>query len=108
MKKKNTLKIGASVGLFSVLISRVLSERYGNDARIMIGGISVIIGIGIILFMLCMKEYVIALLLLGIMLPGIIAVIGVWLENGYIVATGVILIFIIMPIIIKIAPKYRK
>ncbi len=96
MKKKNTLKIGASVGLFSVLISRVLSERYGNDARIMIGGISVIIGIGIILFMLCMKEYVIALLLLGIMLPGIIAVIGV------------ILIFIIMPIIIKIAPKYRK
>jgi len=108
MKKKNTLKIGASVGLFSVLISSVLSERYGNDARIMIGGISVIIGISIILFMLCMKEYVVALILLAMMLPIVIGFIGLYLDKSYLMDIGIISIFIIMPIIIKIAPKYRK
>lgn len=108
MKKKDTLKIGASVGLFSLLIIRALSEKYGNNARIMIGGISVIIGICIILFILCMKKYVLALLSLGVMLLGIIGFIGMLLDNIYIVGAGIVLVFIIMPIIIKIAPKYRK
>jgi len=101
-------KIGAAVGLFNILIIRALSEKYGNDIRIMIGGISVIIGISIILFMLCMKEYVVALILLAMMLPGIIAVIGVWLDNIYIMGSGIVLLFIIGPILIKIIPKYRK
>jgi len=83
MKKKDTLKIGASVGLFSLLIIRALSEKYGNNARIMIGGISVIIGICIILFILCMKKYVLALLSLGVMLLGIIGFIGMLLDNIY-------------------------
>lgn len=108
MNKKNMPKIGAAVGLFNILIIRALSEKYGNDIRIMIGGISVIIGISIILFMLCMKEYVVALILLAMMLPGIIAVIGVWLDNIYIMGSGIVLLFIIGPILIKIIPKYRK
>ena len=108
MNKKNIPKMGAAVGLFSILIIRALSEKYGNNARIMIGGISVIIVIGIILFMLCMKEYVLALLLLGMMLPCIIAFIGVLLDNIYIAGAGIVLLFIIIPIIVKIAPKYKK
>jgi len=108
MNKKDIPKMGALIGLFSILIIRALSEKYGNNARIMIGGILVIIGIGMILFVLCMKKYSLALLLLGVMLPSIIAFIGVLLDNIYIAGVGIVLIFIIMPIIAKIAPKYKK
>lgn len=108
MKKKNTLKIGASVGLFSVLISRVLSERYGNDARIMISGIAVTIGIVIVSFLFFMKQYVTGVILAIMFLPVVIGFIGLYLDKSYLVNIGIILIFIIMPIIIKIAPKYRK
>lgn len=108
MKKKNIPKIGASVGLFGVLMSRALSEKYGNNIRIMIVGISVIILISILLFTLSMKEYILVLLLLGMILPAIIIFIGLWLDNIYIAGAGIVLVFIIMPIIAKIAPKYKK
>jgi ABC-type multidrug transport system permease subunit len=108
MKKKNIPKIGASVGLFGVLMSRALSEKYGNNIRIMILGIAVLICITSILFVFCMKDYVLALLLLAMITPLIIAFIGLCLDNIYIGGVGIALIFIIMPIIIKIVPKYRK
>ncbi|WP_346878576.1 hypothetical protein [Clostridium sp. UBA7791] len=108
MNKKNMPKIGATVGLFNILIIRALSEKYGNDIRIMIGGISVIIGISIILFMLCMKEYVVALILLAMMLPIVIGFIGLYLEKSYLMDIGIISLLIIIPILIKIIPKYRK
>jgi len=108
MKKKNIPKIGASVGLFGVLMSRALSEKYGNDIRIMISGIAVLICIISILFVFCMKYYALALMLLAMMTPLILGFIGLYLDKSYLMDIGIISIFIIIPIIVKIAPKYKK
>jgi len=108
VEKKNITRIGASVGLFSVLLSRALSEKYGNDIRIMISGIAVTIGIVIVSFLFFMKQYVTGVILAIMFLPVVIGFIGLYLDKSYLVNIGIILIFIIMPIIIKIAPKYRK
>ncbi len=108
MEKKNITRIGASVGLLGVLLSRALSEKYGNDIRIMISGIAVTIGIVIVSFLFFMKQYVTGVILAMMFLPVVIGFIGLYLDKSYLVNIGIILIFIIMPIIIKIAPKYRK
>lgn len=108
MNKKNMAKIGATVGLFNILIIRALSEKYGNDIRIMIAGIAVIMGIIIVLFLLFMKQYFAGVILAIMFLPVAIGFIGLYLDKSYLMDISIISILIIMPIIINIAPKYRK
>ena len=54
------------------------------------------------------KKYLAALGSLSMVLPLVLMTLGIYLDNIYLAALGLVLMFVLIPIMIKILPKYKK
>jgi len=100
------------IGIFGVLfgriLNRVLSNYFGNKGSNIAFAISGAIVLCVILILVIKKYYIAAVLSVIAFIPLIVAGIGLYLNNMNIVGFGILLIFIIYPITIKVIKKnYR-
>lgn len=111
MDNKNKYWMGL-VGIIGVLfgriLNRVLGDKFGgNGTFIMMASVLTIIFIGI-MALIVMKHYIGAVISFVMTLPVIIMGIGVYMSNIDIIGLGLLLLFfIIMPILIKIIPRFK-
>lgn len=107
MKKKMT-SIGIIAVLLGIFISRILTARYGNNGRVIVASIALGISVCALLFIALKKMYTEAIVLLFLVLPAVVVFVGICKDNIFITAAGLLLVCIVIPIIIKIAPRYLK
>lgn len=105
MQKKMTI-LGVIAVLLGIYISRILTNRYGNDGRVIIASIALGISILALLIMVLKKKYIEAIAVLSMILPGIMIFIGIYKDSILLTAAGLLLVFITIPIMIKVLPKY--
>ncbi|MBM7868547.1 UDP-N-acetylmuramyl pentapeptide phosphotransferase/UDP-N-acetylglucosamine-1-phosphate transferase [Clostridium pascui] len=91
--KKIMPVLGAIFTLMSIVFTRYIVSKYGENSRIIIMavavGISIIGFIGIILS----KKYLAALWVSLILIPLVVMTIGIYLDNIYIFYRGFIIIY---------------
>lgn len=93
--------------LFGIVLSRFMVDKYGEDSRIlMMFGLS-LVALVLVLIIVYKRKYFEALLMLFIILPVIVMTIGMYIDNIYFASVGFVLIFIIAPIMVKIASKKK-
>jgi len=107
MKKKMS-SIGILGVFFGIFMNRILTARYGNNGSIILASIALTIVVISMLILVAMKKYMVALLSLFMVLPGIIMLIGIIIDNLYLGGIGLILLFVGIPIMIKIIPKLKE
>lgn len=100
--KKIMPALGGIFTLMSIIFTRYIVSKYGENSRIIIMAVSV--GISIISFIgiVYSKKYLAALWVLLMLIPLVVMTIGIYLDNIYISSIGFLLIFILIPIMIKI------
>lgn len=100
--KKIMPALGAIFTLMSIVFTRYIVSKYGENSRVIIIGVAV--GISIIGFIgiIISRRYLAALWISLILIPSVIMAIGIYLDNTYISSTGLLLLFILIPIMIKI------
>lgn len=96
---------GVFLGMF---LSKIIASRYGHSGRILIAVFALCISLLATAFVVYNKRYVEALALVFIISPGFVIIMGMYLDNLYLAGLGLVLLFIIVPIIIKVAPKFIK
>lgn len=107
---KEILSLIGVVGVFFGLqLYRQLADRYGDKSGVIIVGIC-FAGIFIItISLIFMKKYLGALCCaLGFDLPLFIAFIGIYLDNIIIMCSAIASVFIMVPVVTKVANKYKK
>lgn len=107
MQKKMTI-IGIILIFISMRISSALTAQYGNNARVIFASVALSVSLLALIFIIYKKKYLEAVAVLFMILPGFVIFIGIYTNNIYVTACGLLLIFIIIPIIIKVFPKYLK
>lgn len=111
MKNKVKYWLGV-IGIFGVLIGRVLNRvlttYVGSNASNIVVAASITIVFCVILLSVVMSHYFTAIMLFIMAIPLIISGIGLYLNNMDLVGLGILLIFIIYPILIKVIPKFRR
>ena len=93
MKKKMS-SIGILGVFFGIFMNRILTARYGNNGSIILASIALTIVVISMLFIVAMKKYMVALLSLFMVLPGIIMLIGIIIDNLYLDKHIIIFIYI--------------
>lgn len=94
--------------IFGSFINKVLSSHWGNkgsNIAMAVSGTIVFCGILILIFM---KYYTIAIISIVMAIPLIVGGIGLYINNMNIVGCGIVLIFIIYPVLLKVIPKLKK
>lgn len=106
--KKYMPYLGGFGALLSIQFSRFMVGKYGENVRvtIMIAGlaIAILIFAGIVY----KKKYLAALGALSMLLPLAVMTIGMYLDNMYLASFGFALLFILIPIMLKVLAKYTK
>lgn len=110
---KNTKDIFSSIGIFAVFfgfwLSRDVVEKYGPSGRTVIMAICTGVVFVVIIILAVIKKFLWAVLfLLSYGVPGITMLLGLYLNNFIIMVGGLILIFAMIPVVIKVANKYKK
>lgn len=104
--KKNTKYTTALIGILGVLfgriLNRVLSSYFGDKGSNIAFAIAGAIVFGAILILIAMKYYMAAILSVIGSIPLIVSGIGLYLNNMDMVGLGILLIFIIYPITVKV------
>lgn len=106
--KKKMAAINIFAVTFGMIASRFLAARYGNNGRVILGLVTLWFIILCILPLFFMKKYLVAIVLLILVLPAAAMVLGVYLENLYIVLTSIVSILVLIPILIKVLKKFAK
>ncbi len=105
---KDKMKYVGIVGVFlGIFMNRILTARYGNSGSIILASIALTLVVTSMIIIVIMKKFLAALMLFPIVLPGIFMIIGIIINNIYIIGVGLILIIVAIPITIKIAPKLK-
>ena len=107
---KNDMKyiMGFTV-LLAMGLSRFMVSKYGANSRVIISLIALIISMAGFIAILCVKQYMAAVATFFMfILPGAIMFMGIYLDNMLLAVSGLALIFIIIPIGIKVLNKYKK
>jgi hypothetical protein len=113
IRMKNKIKYWmGSIGILGVLLgrilNRVLSNYFGDNASNLVVAVSVAIVLCMILLLIAMAHYIAAIELLVMVIPLIISGIGLYLNNMDLVGLGILSVFIIYPILIKVIPKLKR
>jgi len=106
--KKKVAFLGVLVVLLTIRFSRVMVGKYGENVRIKIMVAALVISVLALVGIIYKKKYLAALISLSLILPLVVMTIGMYLDNIYLGAFGFGLMFILIPIMIKILPKYKK
>lgn len=111
MKNKAKYWLGA-IGVLGVLLGRVLNRvlttYVGSNASNIVVAASIAIVFCVILLSVVMSQYFIAIMLFIMAIPLSVSGIGLYLNNMDLVGLGILLIFIIFPILIKVIPKLKR
>ncbi|MCT8976976.1 hypothetical protein N4T77_10205 [Clostridium sp. CX1] len=100
---KNKMKsIGASGALFGIILSRWITNHYGKNGNLVVGVCAFII---LVLYFIIVayktKKYLGMTIVLIMLSPLIVMLLGVYLENSYVILGGIILLFVSCNLMIK-------
>lgn len=99
------------IGILGVLagriLNRVLTNHFGDNASNLVVAVCFAIVLCVILLLIATAHYIEAIALLVMLIPPIITAIGLFLDNMDLVGLGILLVFIIYPILIKVIPKFK-
>ncbi|ERK30591.1 hypothetical protein [Clostridium intestinale] len=99
--RKNSALLGALLVLVSILFTRLMVNKYGEASRLIIITVALIISIIGLLGIIYTKNHRIILGAFMMILPLIVMTIGIYIDNLYVSGIGLLLIFILIPIMIK-------
>lgn len=113
IKLKNKTKYWMGlIGILGVLLGRILnrmlSTYFGNNSSNILMALTGSTIFCAILILIVMKHYLFAILSVVMAIPLIIGGIGLYLNNMDLVGIGILSIFIIYPILIKVIPKLKR
>lgn len=94
--------------MLTIRFSKFMVGKYGENVRIiiMVGALSIsILSLTGIVYK---KKYFGALMSLSLVVPLAIITIGMYIDNLYFASFGFVLMLILIPVTIKILPKYKK
>jgi hypothetical protein len=103
--------IGVLSAVIGMILYKVMSYYYGDSGPKLVVVVCMSISLSAIMGLVLMKQFAAAIFMFMIGLPVMIGAIGMYFDNLLVMLGGVILLFIILPIAIKIAPhlaKYKK
>ena len=100
--RKNSKFIGGILVLLTILFTRIMVSKYGEKSRVIIITLALLISIIGLIGIIYTKKYMIALGAFMMILPLVVMTIGIYLNNLYISGIGFLLIFILIPIMIKV------
>lgn len=106
--KNKLMLIGVLGVLFGRILNRVVYRYMGDKGSNIAFAISLAIVFSAILILVVMKYYMAAIMSSIGSIPLIVGGIGLYLNNMDLVGLGILLIFIIFPILIKVIPKLKK
>ncbi|WP_160680639.1 hypothetical protein [Clostridium sp. C8-1-8] len=104
---KKTTNIGVLSVLIGIIISRMIGNYFGNDCRIILMAIVLILGFAIVAYLSINKNYLASVMFLFIFLPLVVSFIGIYMGNLYILFGGIV-IFLIVLIILAIYLNKRN
>lgn len=112
IKIKNKIKeLMIIIGILGVLLGRILNSvlsRYvGDSSSNIILSVVLTIFLCVILFLIISKYYIIAILLVAISSPIIIANIGLLFKNKWLEGVGILLFFILLLFMPKFIKKLK-
>lgn len=106
---KNYIKyIGIIAVLFGIYSSKFIVAKHGEDSRSLIvyGALFIsLLGLAGIIYT---KKYFAAIACISMIIPLIVITIGTYLNNPNLSGIGLILLFILIPIMIKTLSKYEN
>jgi len=109
--KNKTKELMVIIGILGVLLGRILNSvlsRYvGNNSSNIILSVALTIFLCVILFLLISRYYIVAILLLIIGSPIIIANIGLFFNNKWLEGIGILLFFIVFLFMPKFIKKLK-
>ena len=106
--KKNISYLGFCGIVIGLVISRFVVDKYGANTRIIIMFVALMISIFSVIGIIYKRKYLGALYMLSIVVPLLIMTIGMYLENVLIGLIGLGSLFILIPIMVKVLPKWKK
>ncbi|MBZ9688506.1 hypothetical protein G9F72_019440 [Clostridium estertheticum] len=106
--KKNIRFLGAFIVLLTISFSKFMVGKYGEIARVIIMVAALSISILGLVGIIYKKKYLAALGALSMVIPLVVMTIGIYFDNMYLDALGFGLLFVLIPIMIKIISKYNK
>jgi hypothetical protein len=106
--KKNISYLGVCGVLFGLIISRFIETEYGVNARVAIMICALMISIFAMMGIIYKKKYLAALYILAMVLPLLLMTIGMYLDNLFIAFGGFGLLIILILVIIKILPEFKR
>lgn len=94
--------------LLGMSLSKFIGSYFGLNGKIMIVIASIIMSLIIIIMLICFKEYSAALVSFFMVFPLIVGVLGMYLNNIYLVLGALVLLIVFVKIIAKILPRFMK
>ena len=91
-----------------MILSRVLVKKFGENIRAIIMIIMLAFLLFILVIIILQKKYFVALKYCSIIIPLTLMTIGVCVNNEYVGIIGFMLLFILIPIMIKISSRYNS
>lgn len=90
------------------ILNRVLSSYFWNNGSTIVVAVSGAIALCVILIIIARGHYKSAIILFIMAIPIFIIGIGLYMDNINVVELGIISVFIIYPILIKVLPKLKR
>lgn len=105
--KKVMPTLGAILVLIVIIFTRYVVFKYGEGSRLIIITFALIVSVVGLVGIVYTKNYLAILGALMMILPLVVMAIGIYIDNIYISAIGLLLIFILIPMMIKVT-KVKK
>lgn len=106
--KKNLKYFGMLATLFGIGLNKFLVNRYGKNSSVVMITVLTAIAILALAYLVYEEYYIEVIACLSFVLPLILMVISMYIDNLYLGLIGLILLFVLIPIMIKIYPKYKN
>lgn len=106
--KSNIFWICMSGIIVGRIASRILTNYFGLDGHNIVGTVAAGIMFSAVIGLFITRQYLWGIVFLIMSLPLVIGLIGMYLDNTHVMGIGILLVFIMYPILIKIIPKLKK
>jgi hypothetical protein len=105
--KKNMPWVSAILAVISVFFSKYIVSKYGEDSRVIMITVVLVAAVVVVIGIIFTKKYLATFIVSMMMMPVVVGAIGIYIDNLYICAAGILLIFIIAPIMLKVINKRK-